>query len=279
LFPELLPGILDVGTRVVRSLGAAILAADCSGCRQPMGWGRYGVCEFCWDEIDGYSRPTCLRCGIQIIGSSLESSQAASCGPCLLDGGPIDGFVAHGPYAGRLRGIIQALKYRNRHRLARPLAFLIVQRLQMLNLQDRARDSLVVPVPLTRRRQAARGYNQAWLLARAMARRLRMAGHSRPQVVNALGRIRETPPQTGLKRAERMKSQTGLYRVRRRAAQKIRGRTVLLVDDVMTTGATSRACARILKQAGVLEVLVAVAARTPSPSEWTESTGSDSRST
>jgi ComF family protein len=104
-------------------------------------------------------------------------------------------------------------------------------------------------VPLARGRRIARGYDQAALLARHLARAARL-----PVLPGALRRLRETPPQVGRTRAERVRNVAGAFA----ASDRVRGREIALVDDVVTTGATADACARALKEAGALRV-VAVA--------------------
>ena len=119
----------------------------------------------------------------------------------------------------------------------------------------------IVPVPLHWRRQTARGYNQAERLARPLARRL-----GRP-LVTPLRRTRATPPQTRLERARRRANLRRAFRCRRPSA--VRGRAILLVDDVTTTGATLAEAAAALRRAGASSVTALAAARTPAPGEET----------
>lgn len=117
------------------------------------------------------------------------------------------------------------------------------------------RVDVVIPVPLHPARLAARGYNQAALLGAAVAGELAV-----PLVARALSRTRATPPQARLDRAARLGNVAGAFRVRMPA--RVRGRRVLLIDDVSTTGATLAACAAALREAGAAEVTALVVART-----------------
>jgi ComF family protein len=159
---------------------------------------------------------------------------------------PYSAGASLGPYEGGLRTLIHELKYRGRRRVAGRLADLLVALPQVRDLVHRA---VLVPVPLHPRREGERGFNQAQLLAGEVARR---AGLEPPRL--ALVRRKDTAPQTGLSAARRRSNVAGAFAVRRRA--QVAGRVVVLVDDVMTTGATVRACARALREAGAAEVRV-----------------------
>jgi ComF family protein len=152
---------------------------------------------------------------------------------------------AVGLHEGPLRDIIHAFKYRGQPSLASPLAAL---------MRDAAgswlEDVVVVPVPLHPWRSWRRGFNQADLLACALG----------PPVWRSLRRRRLGRPQAGLHADERRANVSGVYVMRRWHTRPVPDR-VVLVDDVMTTGATAEACARVLKQAGVRQVLVLTASR------------------
>jgi ComF family protein len=164
------------------------------------------------------------------------------------NGGPA---IAAFEYGGAIARAITRLKYNRRADLARPLGDLLWGALQPH--ARGLRDALVVPVPLHPSRLAERGFNQSALLARPIARRL---GASLLPL--ALARVRETPQQTALDRGARMANVAGAFCVRQR--NRVRGRAVLLVDDVRTTGATMDACARALIAAGAAWVAQAVLA-------------------
>jgi ComF family protein len=156
---------------------------------------------------------------------------------------------AVGEYDGTLREIVHALKYSGRRSVAKPLAEL---------MRDRGREQLqrvdcIVPVPLHWRREYRRGFNQAREIAR----------HLGPPVVEALVRRRATRPQVELAAGRRRANVAGAFAPRRHwfRGPQIRGRTVLLVDDVSTTGATLEACAQVLRDSGAADVYALTAAR------------------
>jgi ComF family protein len=155
-----------------------------------------------------------------------------------------------GVYDGALRAIVHAIKYEGRRSLAGPLAVLIQQHCgAVLDGAD-----FVVPVPLHPSRRRSRGFNQA----------LDMARHLGPRAVRALKRTRATQSQTGLPAAQRHRNVRDAFAPAWRAPN-LTGTTVVLVDDVSTTGATIDACARILMQMGAREVRAVTAARVVTP--------------
>ena len=203
----------------------------------------------------------------ELVGAFLAPPRCASCerrvpllrsfcGACAASvhgvsaSGP-QGFAAYG-YGGALGRAITKFKYERRPDLARPLADLMWRVLEP-HASD-ARDDLVIPVPLHPVRLAERGYNQSALLARRLARRL-----GAPSVPLALARTRETAQQASLDREGRRINVDGAFVARR--PEELVGRTVLLVDDVRTTGATLDACTEALRRAGALRVRWAVVAR------------------
>ncbi len=150
--------------------------------------------------------------------------------------------------------VVHQLKYRGWHALARPMA----ERMARLSLpEDAARARRVVPVPTTAARLRTRGYNQAELLAGAFAR---LTGR---QLFRALERGAASSSQTALQPAERGANVTGAFRCVSSAGRGLQGAHVLLVDDVLTTGATAAECTRVLEQAGALAVTLVTFARAP----------------
>ncbi len=201
--------------------------------------------------LDVLSPPGCLACDAHSPGRAF----CARCGsPYAVDGGLIEGvpLIVAGAYAPPLSSAVVRFKFQNRPELARPLSRLLEAAPSLARLPS---DAVLAPVPLHPRRLAERGYNQAALLAQELARACR-----RPCQPLLLRRSRETSHQVGKSRDERRDNAAGAITLRRRWA----GR-VVLVDDVVTTGSTVRACARALASGGVeLCAVVALAYAAPS---------------
>ena len=169
-------------------------------------------------------------------------------GRCALCRSGLRGFDAaysFGAYEGVLRELIHLYKYGRVKTLAWPLSSLLAQALP----RDEAFDA-AVPVPLYWRRRLQRGFNQAELLARCLSRRTGIP------VAKALGRRRPTPAQAGLSNSARRQNVSQEFR-----ARSVQGKRILLIDDVMTTGATAASCALALKQAGARRVALLTVAR------------------
>ena len=170
------------------------------------------------------------------------------CAACRSGLRGFDNAVCFGFYDGSLRRLIHLFKYAGMKPLARTLAGYLER---ALSIDDRF--DIVVAVPLHWRKKWARGFNQAELLARFIAR------HRGIPVVNALRRKRSTGVQAGLAMAGRRRNVAGAFTARLSAD--LKGKRILLIDDVMTTGATASACASALKRAGAASVSLATLAR------------------
>jgi ComF family protein len=207
----------------------------------------HAFCLSCWQSLAFLGEPCCARCGLPFdYGGEGE----AECGRCLADPPPFDRLRAAVAYGEVARAIALKLKYSGRPGVAETLARLMARH------APRGGGALLVPVPLHRWRIWKRGYNQAALIASALARRTGLAAD-----LDLLRRTRATPPLKGLGRRERALAVRGAFRIRDGGKAALAGRPVILVDDVYTSGATAGACARALKRAGAQSVSVLTWAR------------------
>ncbi|MFT3766723.1 MAG: phosphoribosyltransferase family protein [Minicystis sp.] len=208
---------------------------------------------------DVLAPPACAACDARVRRRAVF---CAACVPAVLPAAPEPAsggappVIAFALFGGAVAEALRRLKYAGRSDLAGPLGHLARRAARAAHLDV----DVVIPVPLHPARLAERGYNQAALLATEVARELAV-----PTSALALARTRHTPQQARLDRAARLGNVTGAFRVRLPA--QVRGRRVLLVDDVSTTGATLSACATALRDAGAAAVTALVVARTARPDE------------
>lgn len=229
------------------ALVSVLLAPECAACQQLLEHPTHGpVCASCWASILPITPPICDRCGDPLPAWRTISLPLDCCPRCRRLPRFVDRSRAIGAYDGALRAVVHALKYEGRRSLARRLGALM--RVRGAEMLDGA--ACTIPVPLHRSRLRHRGFNQAADLSRQLGI---------PSVA-ALRRIRATPTQTGLPAARRHRNMRDAFAMARSARLPPRA-TVVLVDDVSTTGATLEACARVLKEAGVREVRALTAAR------------------
>jgi ComF family protein len=228
-----------------------ILPRSCRSCERVL----YGepnpcFCGDCWRDVALLSGPCCPSCGKPFKSeTALLYSPSHRCGDCRQKPPRFDRAVAAGAYEGVLAKAIQLLKYGGNTRLAGPLADLMVPSGSRFEAAD-----ALVPVPLHPRRLRERDYNQALLLCDAVGKRMGLE-----VIPDGLERVRETPPQTGLPLEDRKRNVRKAFAVKR--ADRITGRRLILVDDVLTTGATANECARMLKRAEAKSVGVLTLAR------------------
>ncbi|HZC68048.1 MAG TPA: ComF family protein [Nitrospirales bacterium] len=228
-----------------------VFPIDCAACGRPAMERRLPFfCRGCWETIQPIESPVCPRCGRPFDSPlSLVASPGHLCGPCREKPPAFDCALSPYRYEGVLEKAIHLFKYRRRDTLATPLADL------MLVWADKLPSvSLVMPVPLHPSRLRSREFNQALLLADQIADRLDL-----PLSFEQLVRVRATRPQTELDRKERARNMRRAFAVREPAG--LEGQRVILVDDVLTTGATVNECARVLRRAGVESVTVLTLAR------------------
>jgi ComF family protein len=235
----------------------SLLPPLCLTCRVPV-LAAGAQCPDCARRLTLPGGFLCHRCGVPLGGGMLAEREEGRflCPGCRESPPDYDEARAALLYDEGAKALILALKHGRRGDLARWLA----RRMAFAAPHLLARAEAVVPVPLHWRRLVARGYNQAALIAAHLARR---AGA--PLLPRALRRWRATPMLGGLGAAERARLLEGVFSVAPSAVGRIAGRRVLLVDDVLTSGATASACARALKAGGAAAVDVLAAARVPDP--------------
>jgi ComF family protein len=204
-------------------------------------------CLSCWQSLAFLGEPCCARCGLPF---AYEAGAEAECGRCLSDPPRFDRLRAAVAYGEVARRVALKLKYAGRPGVAATLARLMTRHV------DPAGGALLVPVPLHRWRIWKRGYNQAALIAASLSS---LSGSPADHAV--LRRRRATPPLRGLGRRERALAVRGAFEVPAERKGALAGRTVILVDDVYTSGATASACAAALKRAGAARVEVLCWAR------------------
>ncbi len=213
------------------------------------------MCRECLGAIEPVREPQCLVCGDRLPSAQLLMGDGR-CPNCRDSEPGFERAVSFGEYEGELRGLIHLLKYEGVTPAASPLGGMMAQAIQELLSGQGQVSPLLIPVPLHKNRRRTRAFNQAELIANAAAKRLsprlELAG-------GILVRQRDTISQVGLSREERMENMRGAFCVNDRG--RVTGRTILVVDDVMTTGTTLSECARVLKQAGAERVWAVTVAR------------------
>jgi ComF family protein len=208
-------------------------------------WPARPACERCVQRF-GQPRHRCVSCALPLPDGVVV------CGACVREPPPLDACYAAVPYAYPWSMLLARFKFSGQPGWAQALA----ERMQATPgvREEIARADLVLPLPLAPIRLAERGFNQALLLARALARAKADSG--------LLLRLRETGSQTALDRKERRANVRDAFGIEPMRADAVRGKAVLLVDDVMTSGASLHAAAETLRHAGAHRVAAVVLART-----------------
>jgi ComF family protein len=223
------------------------LPSRCAICQS---WPQQPLCEAC---ISRFAQPQhrCTCCALPL------PHPAQRCGDCLKTPPPLDLCLTATDYAWPWVDLIARYKFHQQPGWSGPLATLMLSTPLAEDTLDGA--DWVLPIPLSVQRLAERGYNQSWLLARQLSPHKADAG--------LLLRTRDTPSQRTLPRAERLANLMGAFAVEPLRAAQVRGKKVVLIDDVMTSGASLHMAARVLREAGASQVNALVLARTEAGSD------------
>ena len=237
--------------RAASLLGDWIWPPRCLACDERAAAG--ALCDVCVETLVPGTGVCCPRCGG--VWLTPPATVGHTCGECRASPPPFERARAAYAYGGALRDAISRWKNVPDSGFGPPLAGLLAGAAEAAGWLELPDDLVVVPVPAHWRRARRRGFNPAGVLARRLARAL-----GRPLAHRGLRALREVPPSRGLGRKARLRRLRGVFAADRRA---VAGRPVLLVDDVMTTGATARSASAGCLRAGAVSVEVAVLARAP----------------
>jgi ComF family protein len=228
-----------VARTALRHIVDFALPPRCPGCGSVTA-AEHSFCLTCWSELHFLGEPCCSRCGLPF---EYDGGGEAECGGCLANPPRYDRMRAAVAYGEISRRVALRLKYAGRPGVAETMARF------MLRHMNGAGNTLLAPVPLHRWRIWKRGYNQAALIASALASRTGAAAE-----LSLLERVKATPPLKGMGPRERALAVRGAFRVADKHKASVRGRSITLIDDVYTSGATANACALALRKAGAAEV-------------------------
>ena len=231
----------------VRSLTDFVLPPRCPLCTRAIEPpDPHAFCSDCLSQVTFIGSPLCTRCGTPFASSGEEDHL---CGRCLTEVVPYDTARAVYAFSGSIREAIHAFKYQNKTYLAKTL----VRFMERSSLQfDFHHYDALVPVPLHRNRLIQRGYNQSLLLAREIGHR-----HRVPVDARMLIKVQDSIPQTELTGVRRKQNVRGVFALGGNPG----GKTILLIDDVLTTGATVSECARVLRRGGARKTDILAMAR------------------
>lgn len=239
-----------IARHVLRPVLDFALPPRCPGCgavtAEP-----HRFCLGCWSQLVFLGDPCCARCALPF---DYEAGGEALCGACLAHPPRYDRLRAAVAYGDIPRAVALKLKYGGRPGMAETVARFMARHVVAHD------DAILVPVPLHRWRIWRRGYNQAALIATALARRTGLEAR-----LDLVARIRRTPPLRQMSPRERRDALRGAFRVPPHRKADVKGRAFILVDDVYTSGATANGCARALRRAGAARVDVLCWARVVKP--------------
>jgi ComF family protein len=253
-------GFAGFAKRAAATLFFTFFPADCRICNSPLiEVSRLPVCESCLTALRPLKGSYCSVCGEGLHFPAGIGAAESRCPLCQRADPPFERAIAYGSYDAGLRDLIHVLKFQQVRPAAEVLGRIMAKTMANLEQAMPVGTIAVVPVPLHKRKQSQRGFNQAEIIARSALKQL-----SRPKryelCTGVLLRRRETGSQIGLTRHQRRENLRGAFAVS--DPTRILNRDILLIDDVLTTGTTASECARVLLRAGAARVWVATVART-----------------
>jgi len=219
-----------------------LLPPQCHCCEKFLEEGQQGICPDCLSKIRWIEPPLCTLCGVPFLSREIENHP---CGACLTRGKYFTMARAVGYYEGPLREAIHRWKYEEKSYLTLFFGEKLAE--GFCRYWDPQSFDLIIPVPLHSKRLRERGFNQALLLVKELSRRTQI-----PYSKRLLQKRILTPPQVNLSGGEREKGVRGSFHIQR--DEEIEGKSILLVDDVYTTGATVNECSKVLLKAGAERV-------------------------
>jgi ComF family protein len=229
-----------LGRGALRHIIDFALPPRCAGCGAITD-APHRFCLGCWQMLTFIGPPCCERCGLPF---AYDQGEGAECGACLAAPPALDRLRAAVAYDEIARTAVLKLKYGGQPGVAATLAWFMRR-----HLGEEDKEAIVAPVPLHRWRIWKRGFNQSALIAQALVRDTDM-----PIALDLMHRVKSTPPMKGMSRNARALNVRGAFAIDARYREAVRGKTILLIDDVYTSGATANACAKILKRSGAARV-------------------------
>jgi ComF family protein len=251
---------------VVDDLVTTIFPSDCRVCGEPLLRADLSpVCDECIDRVQEQSMTLCVRCGEALDMEGVRFAgqfpiEGLLCSPCRMAPPEFERAVAHALYRDEMREMVHLLKYERMREVARPLGKMLARTIETLEAEA-GKELLVVAVPLFRSKEWERGYNQAVLISDAALVELKKSrpGWRLQAAHGVIRRVKDTRSQFELTPKGRRRNLQGAFAIADGSI--LAGREVLLIDDIYTTGATARACSRVLRRAGASKVWVATVSR------------------
>jgi len=235
-----------VGRYLANGFMSLFFPADCLLCESPLEpLNRSFICFKCWQKVKLLPEVHCVKCGKPLPSLFKEVNPLLICFECKQHPPYFSRLFSPTIYQGVMAEAIKFFKYKGKRGIVRGFARIIKYAIERFNLSS-LRLEAIVPVPLHPRRLRERGFNQAEDIAKIIGNILNL-----PVWNNYLVRLRYTEPQTGLHKEKRQNNLKGAFSIKKKAKKKGKGRKILLVDDVYTTGATLNEAARVIKKDGV----------------------------